>query len=143
MSYFWSLYALSYHNLPEARSCELVYRSNSREDAPIPLGIPCYTGAVFVPTPTDGQLWSVPDSFLPTDPLAKDTVARNNCRIERPSTRYARGFALTVCDVFRWLRGLYRENFIEITLQPGSDRSLNSRVRMFAISTRGSSHNMG
>jgi hypothetical protein len=44
------------------------------------------------------QLWSVLNSFLPTDPLAKDTAVRNNCRIERQpstSTRYARGFDLS------------------------------------------------
>jgi hypothetical protein len=66
--------------------------------SPIPRGIPCYNGAVLVPTQTGGQLWSVRDSFLPTDPLAKVMAARNNCPIERqprPSTCYARGFDLS------------------------------------------------
>jgi hypothetical protein len=74
MTYFWSLYAVSYRNSAEARSFELEYRSNSHEDPPIPLGIACFDGAVLVPTQTGGQLLSVPDSFLP---LVKDTAARN------------------------------------------------------------------
>jgi hypothetical protein len=118
---------------PEACSFELEYRSNSREDLPFPWGIPCYNGVV--PTQTGGQLWSVLDSFLPPDPCAKDTVARNNCRIERqprPSTRHARGFDLSANGLIRHPRprGLYRENFIEIISQRGSDRSLNSRAHV-------------
>jgi hypothetical protein len=149
MSYFWSLYSVSYRNLPEARSFELEYRSDLREDQLIPWGIPCFNGAVLMPTQTGGQLRSVRDSFLPTDPLAKDTAARNNCRIEHqpflhPRVMHAESsYRLTVGDVFRWLHGLYRENFTGITWQRGPDRSLNSRVRMFAISTRGSLYNMG